>query len=377
MDPTVIPVTVFQQNYDTWDGPPPPVPGAKLRLMCSYGGHIIPRLHDKSLFYVGGDTRIVVVDHQASLFDLLTRLSHSLLNGNKFTLKYQLPNEDLDSLVSVTTYQDLKHMIIETAASMDSLLDHDIKSGTWFIDVRNNADLLSRGLSDSAANVTQNVHSTKLDSPMVETASSLESSISSHSMGNTSPIAVKVEDNHTNATFQDQIIGLNEQFSHINVASNEQNPDEKTYHGAPNRLRKLILRQLSIQRKNGGNYNLPSPDSRRAGGNYNLPSPDSVASENIASAVSLSKHMICQDTTPVTSPENEFPFTIIDFKNNIMDPNSKTQRQQVQDSLAISSPQQNQQQQTQFIPVSAHYMQHIATGPVIGPSYYPIQAPPS
>ncbi|KAJ8550884.1 hypothetical protein K7X08_000254 [Anisodus acutangulus] len=140
--------------------------------MCSYGCHIIPRPHDKSLCYNGGDTRIVVVDRQSSLSDLHARLSHTLLNGNNFTLEYQLLNEDLDSLVSVTTYEDLEHMIeeydrtmlastnlksprlrlflfldkIETAASMGSLLDDDVKSGIWF-----NADFLSRGLSDSAA----------------------------------------------------------------------------------------------------------------------------------------------------------------------------------------------------------------------------------
>nr|DAD27161.1 TPA_asm: hypothetical protein HUJ06_028629 [Nelumbo nucifera] len=30
--------------------------------MCTYGGHIVPRPHDKSLCYLGGDTVIVAVD---------------------------------------------------------------------------------------------------------------------------------------------------------------------------------------------------------------------------------------------------------------------------------------------------------------------------
>ncbi|OIS96313.1 PREDICTED: uncharacterized protein LOC109236250 [Nicotiana attenuata] len=460
----------FQQNYldsnrssscsrlnNTRDRPLPPVPGAKLRLMCSYGGHIIPRPHDKSLCYIGGDTRIVVVDRLSSLYDIHARLSHTLLNGNKFAIKYQLPNEDLDSLVSVTSDEDLQHMIeaydramlvspnlkpsrlrlflflekIETAASMGCLLD-DAKSETWFVDAFNNAGFISRGLSDSAAvdnllelhnipdndsfadleaqnheslgkNAIQEVNSTMPDSPMVDTTSSFESTVSSQSIRNLLPVAVKGEDNHMNATFQDQILGLYERFSHINVASNEQklddgynhlpaavapalptviggadamlsagfvkstaaNDDEKTDHVAPTRLRKLLLRSLSIQKKNGDGYILPSPDSKCAG--YNLPSPDSVASDSsIASATSLAKHTIYQEAT--------HPLAVIDSRNNSIDPNSPSQMQQVQDSVVIQASQQNLYQQPQFIPPGAHYIKHTATGPVTTPSYYPMYA---
>ncbi|KAJ4838963.1 hypothetical protein Tsubulata_017363, partial [Turnera subulata] len=162
---------------DTFHEPLPPVPGAKLRLMCSYGGHIIPRPHDKSLTYVGGETRMVAIDRHSSLPSLTSRLARTLLNGRPFTLKYQLPNEELDSLVSVTTDEDLENMIEEydritssssssslapsrirlflffnkpeTATSMGSLLD-DAKSETWFVDALNGSGLLPRNLSDSA-----------------------------------------------------------------------------------------------------------------------------------------------------------------------------------------------------------------------------------
>ncbi|KAL5079554.1 hypothetical protein RYX36_007975 [Vicia faba] len=160
----------------TNDEPLPNVPNAKLRLMCSYGGHIMPRPHDKSLFYVGGDTRIVVIDRSSSLKDLCSRLSRTILNGRPFTLKYQLPNEDLDSLITVTTDEDLDNMVEEydriasasstmksssrlrvflfftkpeSTLSMGSLLD-DAKSETWFVDALNNSGILSRGVSDSA-----------------------------------------------------------------------------------------------------------------------------------------------------------------------------------------------------------------------------------
>lgn len=359
-------------HTDTWDEPLPPVPGAKLRLMCSYGGHIIPRLHDKSLCYVGGETRIVVVDRHSSLSDFHSRLSHSLLNGRPFTLKYQLPNEELDSLVSLTTDEDMENMIEEydrinfasplrpsrlrlflfpakpeTAASMGCLLA-DAKSETWFVDALNGSGLLPRGLSDTAAvdnllelnefqednrdssvdleaqnqpldgnkqvikNATPDVHSTHSDSPMVETTSSFESSVSSPSMSNLPPIKVRVEEGN-------QMVALDEQFSQMNVALHGQHgqsnlitapspplpvttggmitvssgvglnsavvtgenlgriisDDEKSDHGAPTGLRKPPLPLQPVQRKLDV-YNLPSPDSKHAGG-YNLPSPDSVA----------------------------------------------------------------------------------------------------
>ncbi|XP_073064413.1 uncharacterized protein [Primulina eburnea] len=94
------------------DAPPTASPH-NLRLMCSYGGHIIPRPHDKTLCYIGGDTRIIVIDRQTSLADLHHRLSKTLFNNQEFSLKYKLPNEDLDSLISVTTDEDLENMVEE------------------------------------------------------------------------------------------------------------------------------------------------------------------------------------------------------------------------------------------------------------------------
>lgn len=70
----------------------------------------MPRPHDKVLCYVGGETRLVVVDRHASLSVLCSRLSRTLLHGRPFLLKYQLSNEDLDNLVTVTTDEDLENL---------------------------------------------------------------------------------------------------------------------------------------------------------------------------------------------------------------------------------------------------------------------------
>ncbi|GMH15199.1 hypothetical protein Nepgr_017040 [Nepenthes gracilis] len=234
----------------------PAVPGAKLRLMCSYGGHIVPRPHDKSLCYVGGDTRIVVVDRYTSFSDILTRLSKILLNGRPFTLKYQLPNEDLDSLVTVSTDEDLENMVDEydrlnansnpekpsrirlflfptkpeAAASVGSILDESNNSDEWFLDALNGARVLQRGFSDPTSvncllgleeNVDNSANSDlnskdpdghadggkKLgnnqsnpdvqsvpDSPIIGTSSSFGSTSSSPSLSNLPPIRVHVED---------------------------------------------------------------------------------------------------------------------------------------------------------------------------------------
>ncbi|KAK1419088.1 hypothetical protein QVD17_28245 [Tagetes erecta] len=51
----------------------------KLRLMCRYGGRIVPCPHNKSLCYDGGDTRIMVVDRHTTILDLTHRLSKILL----------------------------------------------------------------------------------------------------------------------------------------------------------------------------------------------------------------------------------------------------------------------------------------------------------
>ncbi|KAK9106240.1 hypothetical protein Scep_023084 [Stephania cephalantha] len=158
------------RHAESWvDEALPQVPGGgKLRLMCSYGGHIFPRPHDKSLCYIGGDTRMVVVERHTSLVDLSLRLSRTVLNGRPFTLKYQLPDEDLDSLISVTTDEDLDNMIeeydrtsslakssrlrlflfptkMETATSLGTLIEDSAKSVSWFVEALNGSSSSSSG----------------------------------------------------------------------------------------------------------------------------------------------------------------------------------------------------------------------------------------
>ncbi|XP_058185263.1 protein PAL OF QUIRKY [Rhododendron vialii] len=189
-----------------------PFPNPKLRLMCSYGGHILPRPHDKSLCYAGGDTRIVAVDRRttaSSLSSLLSHLSKTLLNTTAttnvtpFSLKYQLPDEDLDSLVSVATDDDLHNMIEEldrierspkparvrlflfpSKPDSDSGFGMDSsKAESWFCDALKSVKIMQqRGPRDGDSGP---------ESIVLETNSSFGSTGSSISMSNLPPIGVE------------------------------------------------------------------------------------------------------------------------------------------------------------------------------------------
>lgn len=236
------------RGAETWDpssaatGEQPGL-ASKLRLMCSYGGHIVPRPHDKSLCYVGGETRMVVVDrHVTSLTALSAHLSKSLLLGRPFTLKYQLPNEDLDSLITVSTDEDLENMIDEhdrtvsnpalkpsrlrlflfphkpesSQSNAGPILDSSsLKSEDWFLNALNREFSDSApvncllGLDDDVVAIQgssadsgrdekgtkqgQDIHSVP-DSPMLETSSSFGSTSSSPSIANLPSIRVRAEE---------------------------------------------------------------------------------------------------------------------------------------------------------------------------------------
>ncbi|KAH6834596.1 PB1 domain-containing protein tyrosine kinase [Perilla frutescens var. hirtella] len=83
----------------------------KLKFLCSFGGKILPRPNDGKLRYVGGDTRIISIWKNVSYLELL-RKTMAVCNYHH-TIKYQLPGEDLDALISVSSDEDLHHMIEE------------------------------------------------------------------------------------------------------------------------------------------------------------------------------------------------------------------------------------------------------------------------
>lgn len=87
---------------------------SKVKIMCSYGGKIQPRPRDQQLTYVGGDTKLLTLDRNIKFADVVAKLN-SLCNFNsdELYMKYQLPGEDLDVLISLIDDDDFENMMFE------------------------------------------------------------------------------------------------------------------------------------------------------------------------------------------------------------------------------------------------------------------------
>ncbi|XP_048568977.1 uncharacterized protein LOC125550109 isoform X2 [Triticum urartu] len=85
----------------------------RIKFLCSFGGKILPRPSDGKLRYVGGETRIIRISKDISWQEL--RQKTSAIFNQPHIIKYQLPGEDLDSLISVSGDEDLTNMMDEFA----------------------------------------------------------------------------------------------------------------------------------------------------------------------------------------------------------------------------------------------------------------------
>ncbi|KAL7605868.1 hypothetical protein Lser_V15G19887 [Lactuca serriola] len=85
----------------------------KVKLMCSYGGKIHHRPHDRRLSYIGGDTKILRVDRNINFSTLLSKLNALCEYNSEIRLKYKLPGQDLDALVSIFDDEDVENMMFE------------------------------------------------------------------------------------------------------------------------------------------------------------------------------------------------------------------------------------------------------------------------
>ncbi|KAL5542526.1 hypothetical protein UlMin_010236 [Ulmus minor] len=83
----------------------------KAKFLCSFGGRILPRPSDGKLRYVSGDTRILSI-RKNIIWEELVKKTSAIYN-HPHTIKYQLPGEDLDSLISVCSNEDLHNMFEE------------------------------------------------------------------------------------------------------------------------------------------------------------------------------------------------------------------------------------------------------------------------
>ncbi|KAG8085654.1 hypothetical protein GUJ93_ZPchr0010g8436 [Zizania palustris] len=88
------------------------VGGGRIKILCSFGGRIIPRPSDGILKYIGGETRVLAVPRSIPFCDLKKKVEQ-MFKTEVAAIKYQLLAEDLDVLVSVTCDEDLVHMLDE------------------------------------------------------------------------------------------------------------------------------------------------------------------------------------------------------------------------------------------------------------------------
>ncbi|XVF46044.1 hypothetical protein PTKIN_Ptkin02bG0256300 [Pterospermum kingtungense] len=82
-----------------------------LRSVPRFGGKILPRPSDGKLRYVGGETRIIRLSRDISWQELVKKTL--AIYNEAHTIMYQLPEEDIDALVSVSCDEDLQNMIEE------------------------------------------------------------------------------------------------------------------------------------------------------------------------------------------------------------------------------------------------------------------------
>ncbi|KAK4253535.1 hypothetical protein QN277_010196 [Acacia crassicarpa] len=152
-----------------------------MKVLCSFGGRILPRPSDGKLRYVGGETRMIRLRKDISWQELMHK-TLSIYN-QAHILKYQLPGEELDALVSVSSDEDLQNMMEEcnhlddregsqklrmflfsmndledaqfglNGMSDDSEIQFVVAVNCMDLDSRNNSTLL--GMSSSANNLNE------------------------------------------------------------------------------------------------------------------------------------------------------------------------------------------------------------------------------
>ncbi|KAG9456218.1 hypothetical protein H6P81_000726 [Aristolochia fimbriata] len=107
--------------------------GKKVKFLCSFGGKILPRPSDGALRYVGGQTRIISVRRDIGYPELMQKMVD--VYGQPVVIKYQLPDEDLDSLVSVSCKEDLDNMMEEYEKLIESTSEGSAKLRVFLFSV--------------------------------------------------------------------------------------------------------------------------------------------------------------------------------------------------------------------------------------------------
>jgi hypothetical protein len=93
--------------------PPNPyqVQPRKIKFICNFGGTFLPRPSDGELRYVGGERHLVQINRDMSWNELTCKTTKLIRRDH--IIKYHLPGEQLNMLISITSDDDLHNMIDE------------------------------------------------------------------------------------------------------------------------------------------------------------------------------------------------------------------------------------------------------------------------
>lgn len=131
--------------------------GRKVKFLCSYGGKILPRPSDGMLRYVGGDTRIISVRRDVGFNELIQKMFDTY--GRNVVIKYQLPEEDLDALVTVSRPDDLENMMDEYDKLLERSSDGSAKLRVFlFTDAESSSAIRFKDLQDSGQKYVEAVN---------------------------------------------------------------------------------------------------------------------------------------------------------------------------------------------------------------------------
>lgn len=120
----------------------------KLKLLCSFGGKILPRPGDGKLRYVGGETRIVSIGKNVTWKELMHKTFG--ICKQPHTIKYQLPGEELDALISVASDEDLQNMMEEHYGVEKADASQRLRLFLIFLNDSENPSLDSLGLQSNS-----------------------------------------------------------------------------------------------------------------------------------------------------------------------------------------------------------------------------------
>ncbi|KAK6231051.1 hypothetical protein QUC31_002569 [Theobroma cacao] len=187
---------------------------SKMKVLCSFGGKILPRPSDGKLRYVGGETRIIRIRKDISWQELTQKIL--AIYDQAHVIKYQLPGEDFDALVSVSSDEDLQNMMEECNELEDKEASQKLRMFLFSLsDLEDTQFGLGNTVGDSEIQYVVAVNGMDLGS----TRSSTLNGWTSYSANNLAELDGKTIERETHRVARDSVVVSCSTFPGIMVSS--------------------------------------------------------------------------------------------------------------------------------------------------------------